>query len=69
MILIAEVIGFVLYTGIVWYFGRNWDTLNSSSDLETAYKTAAAKVDSVKADIATEIATAETKTAALKALV
>lgn len=69
MILIAEVIGFVLYTGIVWYFGRNWDTLNSSSDLETAYKTAAAKVDSVKADITAEIAAAEAKTAALKALV
>ncbi len=69
MILIAELIGLLVWTYASWYVGRNWVKLNSVSDIQAAYTAAVAKAESAKANVEAEIKSAEDKAAALKALV
>lgn len=63
-----KLVGFVLYTLVVWWGGTKWTQYNSVSDIEGLFKDAAAKLDVLKANVAEEAKAAEDKAAALKAL-
>jgi len=67
--LLIEIAAGVLYTGAVWYVGRNWSNFNSITDVETEFKAAAAKLDAAKAAVVTEISNAEAKVSSLKSLI
>lgn len=63
-----KIVLFIAYTLIVWYVGNRWVKFNSVSDIEGVYKDAAAKLEALKTNVATEAKAAEDKAASLKAL-
>lgn len=69
MFTIGYLLGAVIWTGIVFYVGRNWETLNSAGDVEAAYKNASDKFAGVKTAVAAEIASIEARLSALKSLI
>lgn len=67
MITIAGITFYILSIAVAWYWGRNFENLNSVSDIGIAYDNAAKKVEEIKASVVAEVQSLEAKAAELKA--
>jgi hypothetical protein len=69
MITIGFITLYLVSVAIAFYWGRNFDDLNSVSDLEAFYQKQAKKFEDAKAKVSAEIDTLEAKITNLKNLI